>query len=485
MSLSSPQIARVLSEISPALVDGWVQKVFQPGPRTLVLEIRTPGKTLSILISVASETARIHMVTSKLPNPAVPPSFCQYLRAHIQGARIDGIEQVSGDRIIRLRLTARDGACSLLAELTGRRSNLLLLDAHDHVLAALDREHDKTGQSYVPPPPRMAAASSPEDASGTDRILAADGQRGLPYPVSAAIESQYQERELELARAQLRQARMTAVRKGMKKAARRVEALRADLDKAGRYSEYARYGELLKANLGQMTKGQDKITVVDYYDPGLPELVLPLDPSKSAQGNMDDYFKKHRKYLAADREIRPRLETAEREREALRKELTALQTGTWEPPSIPVFPGKKERKERPKTATPARSPGPYRRFTSADGLPIYVGRNARENDELTFKFAHTDDLWLHARGTPGSHVIVRLEKGAQPPPETVKDAATLALLYSDLKKSGKGEVIYTRRKWVKKMKGQPPGTVSVTQEKSVHATLDRNRLDRLKEQRDR
>ena len=234
-----------------------------------------------------------------------------------------------------------------------------------------------------------------------------------------------------------------------------------------------------------MKKGQEQITVVDYYDSGLPELVLPLDPSKNAQGNMDDYFKKHRKYLAADREIRPRLEAAEREREALRKELTALQTGTWEPPSIPPFPAKRGRKERPKTAASARNPGPYRRFTSADGLPIYVGRNARENDELTFKFAHTDDLWLHARGTPGSHVVVRLEKGAQPPPETVKDAATLALLYSDLKKSGKGEVIYTRRKWVKKMKGQSPGTVSVTQEKSVYATLDRSRLDRLKEQRER
>jgi predicted ribosome quality control (RQC) complex YloA/Tae2 family protein len=81
---------------------------------------------------------------------------------------------------------------------------------------------------------------------------------------------------------------------------------------------------------------------------------------------------------------------------------------------------------------------------------------------------------------PGSHVVVRLEKGANPPPETMKDAATLALLYSDLKKSGKGEVIYTRRKHVRKAKGRPPGTVTVTQEKALHLQLDRARLDRLK-----
>jgi predicted ribosome quality control (RQC) complex YloA/Tae2 family protein len=126
--------------------------------------------------------------------------------------------------------------------------------------------------------------------------------------------------------------------------------------------------------------------------------------------------------------------------------------------------------------------GPFRRFLSLDGLPIYIGRNAKENEALTFGEARPDDLWLHAHGTPGSHVIVRLEKGADPPSESVRDAATLALLYSDLKKSGKGEVIYARRKYVRKVKGKPPGTVTVTQEKSIFVTLDRVRLDRLKTQ---
>jgi predicted ribosome quality control (RQC) complex YloA/Tae2 family protein len=100
---------------------------------------------------------------------------------------------------------------------------------------------------------------------------------------------------------------------------------------------------------------------------------------------------------------------------------------------------------------------------------------------LTFGLAKSEDLWLHAQGVPGSHVVVRLEKGSEPPPETLKDAATLALLYSDLKKSGKGEVIYTRRKWVRKAKGQAPGAVTVTQEKSLHVTLDKRRLEAMKE----
>jgi predicted ribosome quality control (RQC) complex YloA/Tae2 family protein len=95
--------------------------------------------------------------------------------------------------------------------------------------------------------------------------------------------------------------------------------------------------------------------------------------------------------------------------------------------------------------------------------------------------AKGDDIWLHARGSPGSHVIVRLGKGADLPPETLRDAATLALLYSDLKKSGKGEVIHTRRKWVKKAKGQAAGAVIVTQEKTISLKLDPQRLAALKE----
>lgn len=479
MALSATLLARALQEIAPAVTGGWIQKISQPGPRAVVLEIRVPGRTVSLLLSADADTARVHLLTHKLPNPPTPPPFCQYLRAHVQGAAIDRVEQVRGDRIVRIGLTARDGPRSLLAELTGRSATLFLLDTEDRILAALDKDREKTGQVYCPPPPRPASESPDTKTCSAADIPALDPAH--PFPLSAAIEAQYHERETKSAKARLREARLAAVRKSLKKTARRADALRSDLEKAAKYKAYARYGELLKANLGRMQKGQEQVTVVDYFDPDLPELVIPLDPSKGPQGNMDDYFKKHRKHLAAEREIRPRLETAERECDALRKELTALQDGTWEAPVSPE-PTRERRRPAPSSPPgPAPRSGPYRRFTSADGLPIYVGRNARENEDLTFKFAHSDDLWLHARGTPGSHVVVRLDKGADPPHETIRDAATLALLYSDLKKSGKGEVIYTRRKWVKKLKGQPPGTVSVTQEKSIYAQLDRPRLDRLKE----
>jgi predicted ribosome quality control (RQC) complex YloA/Tae2 family protein len=263
-----------------------------------------------------------------------------------------------------------------------------------------------------------------------------------------------------------------------------IEAWRYDLSKASAYLDYARYGELIKANLSAIMKGTDHIELTDYFDDRLPTITIPLDPMKSAQSNMDDYFRKHRKYLAAEHELKPRIEQAGHRIERLRQEITHMEQGTWTPPAMPSSPANTPTLDRATTnkhqSTGDQRRGPFRRFTSTDGLPIFVGRNARENDELTFGLAKSDDLWLHARGMPGSHVVVRLGKGTDPPPETLRDAAMLALLYSDLKKSGKGEVIYTRRKWVKKAKGQAPGAVVVTQEKSLHVSLEKNRLEALK-----
>ncbi len=478
MGQSAAEIEAVVREIAPVLTGGWVQKIHQPTPRAITLQVRAPGQTLSLFVSAASDTARLHFLTQRQPNPAAPPPFCQFLRAHIQGARLDGIEQVQGDRIVRFRMTAREGACSLIAQLTGKRADLLLLNAEDKILAALNAPLDQVGKPYQPP-----AVRSRTDVEVDSQSLSLPDE-DHPFSVSAALERRYQEREEETARARMRQSRLTGIRKRIKKATRRLEALQTDLDKAARFRDHARCGELLKTNLGKIRKGQDRITVIDYFDPSTPELVIPLDPSKSPKGNLDDYFKKYRKHLAAERESRPRLEAMMRELDALRTELTAVERGEWTPvrPEQAPLRGISPSRHKPSAVSHQRSAraGPFRRFESVDGLPIYVGRNARENDALTFNMARSDDLWLHARGTPGSHVVVRLEKGANPLPETIKDAATLALQYSDLKKSGKGEVIYTKRKWVRKVKGQSPGTVTVTQEKTIFVQLDRTRLDRLK-----
>ncbi len=476
MALSATDIAKVLDECASVLAAGWIQKIYQPTDHTLVLEIRTPGRTHRLLISCRPDTARIHITTTAFQNPPTPPVFCQFLRAHLQGARIDRIEQVQGDRVVQLALTAKEGPCRLIAELTGKTSNLLVLDEAGCIRRGLNGGKERVGQLYAFPSPQQ------RERNAADQLRFSQNTSGSPLPLSAAIDAHYHTAEGTSVVETARNSRAGIVRKSIKKLRRRIEAWHEDLAKAEKYKTYDRYGELIKANLGTIRKGQTEVVVVDYFDEELPNLTIPLDQAKTPQGNMDDYFRKYRKHLAAERELRPRIGEGERELETLQGELTTIEQGTWQPPEKPrqIIRARAASRVGGRKGGQEQRQGPFRRFTSSDGLAMYVGRNARENDELTFGFAKSEDLWLHARGTPGAHVVVRLDKGSDPPPETIRDAATLALLYSDLKKSGKGDVIYTRRKWVKKAKGQAPGAVIVTQEKSMHISLEKTRLDALK-----
>jgi predicted ribosome quality control (RQC) complex YloA/Tae2 family protein len=476
MSLNRAELERVLAEITPLLHGGWIQKIHQPTANTLIFDVRTPGWTHRLLISSQPEMSRLHLTSQHPPNPATPPAFCQFLRAHFHGAKIDAIRQVANDRIVEISFTGKDGTQTLVCELTGRKANILILNASRHVIRELAHQRDRVGQPYAAPPRR-------EQVPHETLPIRFTGSSGTEAPISAEIDAYYRDKESTLTFDQVKEARRQALKRTIRKDQRRVAAWQEDLSKATKYRGYDRYGELIKTNLSTIAKGTERITLVDYFDEALPDVTIPLDSTKSPQGNMEDYFRKHRKYLTADKELAPRIAQAEHELRQLQEELLAIEHGTWTPPAAPPTTPRTRLPTavlKRKSSGDAQQHGPFRRFVSTDGLPIFVGRNAQENDELTFGLAKSDDLWLHARGTPGSHVVVRLGKGTEPPAETLRDAATLALLYSDLKKSGKGEVVYTRRKWVKKATGQAPGAVTITQEKSLHVNLDKSRLDALK-----
>jgi predicted ribosome quality control (RQC) complex YloA/Tae2 family protein len=503
MALTTAEIREVLAEIAPPLVGGRVQKVYQPHDEAISLEIRSQGKTLTVYFSADPETARLHVPSKKPLNPPTPPPFCQLLRAHLEGARIERIEQVGDDRIVQLDMRRDGKSIALVAELTGRTANVMLLDEAGAVRGQLRKGRLKVGETYTPlaqkfPPPAPSPLTrcnqGATGAPGGGKQSVGGGRGEGEFPISAELERRYQEREEARASARQLEAIKAGLRKTLKRTLKRVEALEADLAKAERYYDYNRYGELLKSHLGVIQKGATAITVPDYFDPALPEIVLPLDPAKSPQGNLDDYFRKYKKYQNAQKAIRPRLQAAQAEAATLRDRLAALDRGeeALAPPPSPSpspltrcnqgatgAPGGGTRVAGKKKSKPQAKP--FLRFTPEAGDAILVGRNSRENEELTFGLARSHDLWLHASGAPGSHVVLRLEKGAELRKESLLDAATLALHYSDLRKSGQGEVLYAYRKHVHKPRRAKPGLVTVTQDKRLFVKLDLKRLQRLKE----
>ena len=220
-------------------------------------------------------------------------------------------------------------------------------------------------------------------------------------------------------------------------------------------------GDILTANLHRITKGQTKVTVEDFYDENMAQIEVPLSPLLSPQQNAAKFYKDYTRMKNAEKELTHQLSLGQQELEYLKSVLEELNRADTDAELEEIrqelqaggylrAEGGKRRMKQSKL--------PPLRFESTDGYPIYVGRNNRQNDELTFKLARKDDLWLHAQKVHGSHVIISCG-GVQPPDDTVTQAAQLAAYYSETTGGQNIPVDVTPVKQVKKTPGGKPGMV--------------------------
>ena len=220
-------------------------------------------------------------------------------------------------------------------------------------------------------------------------------------------------------------------------------------------------GDILTANLHRVTKGQTVISCEDFYDEQMAMVDIPLSPILSPQQNAAKFYKDYTRMKNAEKELKRQMEIARQEREYLQSVLEELNRAETEAELeeirqelqaggyVKADTGKKRMKQS--KLAPMR-------FESTDGYPIFVGRNNRQNDELTFRSARKDDLWLHASKVHGSHVIIACA-GVTPPDDTVTQAAQLAAYYSEAGSGQNVAVDITPVKQVKKLPGAKPGMV--------------------------
>lgn len=220
-------------------------------------------------------------------------------------------------------------------------------------------------------------------------------------------------------------------------------------------------GDIVTANLHRIVKGQTVLQAEDFYDEEMKLIDIPISPILSPQQNAAKFYKDYARMKNAEKELTRQISLGrteldylqsvldelnraqtEQELEEIRQE---LQAGSY----VKADTGKRKMKQ---------AKAGFLRFESTDGFPIYVGRNNRQNDELTFRLARKDDIWCHASKVHGSHVIISCG-GATPPDNTVTQAAQLAAYYAE---SGGGQnvpVDVTPVKQVKKLPGAKPGMV--------------------------
>lgn len=239
--------------------------------------------------------------------------------------------------------------------------------------------------------------------------------------------------------------------------------LESDYAKANKNHIYRIKGEVITANLYKLNKGDKEVELENYYTGEM--IKITLDPRYTPNQNAQRFFKIYNKSQNALKHLIDLLANNEQEINYLESILIAIQDtdNVKELEEINnelVREGYKKGKTLPKKETPQIVP---RKFTSSDGFEILVGKNNRQNDWLTLKNAHKNDLWFHTQNIPGTHVILKIaeqvKNEVEIPTTTLEEAAGLAAYYSKAQNSTKVPVDYTLRAHVKKPKGAKPGMV--------------------------
>jgi predicted ribosome quality control (RQC) complex YloA/Tae2 family protein len=249
---------------------------------------------------------------------------------------------------------------------------------------------------------------------------------------------------------------------------RSAERMREELQTESRAGRYERWGHLLMAQQDQVSEGVEEVELPDLFEEGEP-VTIPIDPAKSPVENAEHYYERARSTRRSREEAEARLddtiERAERA-EALLEALREIDTLD----GIKHFRSEREDEFAPFVEREDADVDqfPYRRFDLGGGFEVWVGKNARQNHELTFHASQKYDLWLHARGVPGAHTVLHLpNRNAEPGSHRIHTAAAIAAHYSKVKGSDVAPVMVTERKYVTSPTGADPGVVRVDREDVV------------------
>ncbi|UCH26664.1 MAG: NFACT family protein [Trueperaceae bacterium] len=448
-------------------------------------------------------------------------AFQEILSARANGD-LYAVEQPQLDRVVRFSFAATTGfvetpPVTLIVELTGRNCNLILLDDRDRILGALREVHSQVnryrqvrpGVLYRPPPPyqkidpRSASESEIRTALagrklkhlhkvidgmgpvfqdilvrktglGTEEPLSDEAlDRLLPVLAEVVRHPAQATRDVlllpDLTVLRERERREVLLRRSGEVLSKRRQVLEKRLDDlaravkaAGESQNIATQADLLLTHQRRIPPKAKKVEL-DDFEGGVVE--IPLDPRLSTAQNAQVLYQRAKKR-------QQKAEKACQRREELQAELQDVET------RLANLDGQSDEQlsrligEDTADARASRSHTAGIRYLGPHGFSVLVGRNARENDGLTFKVAKSRDVWLHVQGYQGAHVIIRAE-GREVPFETILFAAQLAAGHSKAGKSDNVAVDYTLKKNVWRAKGGGPGAVYFSQQKTVYVTPSR------------
>ncbi|MDE4541911.1 NFACT RNA binding domain-containing protein [Thermoanaerobacterium sp. R66] len=570
MALDGITLYGIVNELKSTLLDGKIDKIYQPEKDEIIIFIRNNGKNYKLLLSANANFPRVYLTDENKENPVTPPMFCMLLRKYLQGGKIIDIYQRGFDRILFIDVLSRDELekeviKTLVIEIMGRYSNIILIDKESRIIVdsikrvykdmskireivpdvkyempplqdkftiqdftkddlsrklklksgkKVDKALLELFEGFSPVLSREIAYRSKVDDRYINELSEDDMEKlncnlnllksllensnfkpciayidDNPYEFSIIELTQYEnlvfyksvnEAALkfyrEKANAESLKSRSHDLKKLIQTHLERLyNKLGKQLDElknAENADIYKLYGELITSNLYKLNKKTDAFKTINYYTG--EEITIPLDIKYTPNENAQMYFKKYAKLKNAVEFLTKQIEETKKEIEYLEGQLLNVEQCTL-PSEIDeireeladigyIKKKNKDKRQKKSISKPLH-------YISSDNFDIYVGKNNVQNDYLTMKFADINDVWLHTKNIPGSHVIIK-SKGANIPDSTILEAAKLAAMHSKAKNSSNVPVDYTLRKYVKKPTGAKPGFVIYTNQKTLYVTPD-------------
>jgi predicted ribosome quality control (RQC) complex YloA/Tae2 family protein len=300
---------------------------------------------------------------------------------------------------------------------------------------------------------------------------------------SELLDSFYTEKE-RLERMSQRAQTLTKTVKNLRdRTARKLAVQTEELKSAADREKLREYGDIIKANIYKMQRGDETLQAENFYSENAEEITIPLDCKLTPQQNAAKYYKQYSKAKNAEKNLLEQTQNAEAELDYFESVLDELKRADSEKDLADIRSEltetgyiRQQQTKQKKMKTPETKPLV---FKSETGATIYCGRNNIQNDRLTLKDAMRGDVWLHTQKIHGSHVIISCA-GEEPDETTLENAACIAAYYSQARGGSKIPVDYTRVKYVRKPSGAKPGMVIYTNYKTLYVTPDEAKINAMK-----
>lgn len=474
------ELAKALEE-AKALKGAKLSRVHQVGEVLFLRFFAPPGA-----LALDPKGKAFHRTELRPPTPPRPPAFCQLLRS-LEGQPLLSLEQAGFDRVVRLRFPEAD----LVLDLRPRRGNLFLFfrdgrsaSLHEGQFQPAEFGEGEPVEGLGPELRRALAARlghppSAEELRAWAQELLRHPAKGLLYPSPQGLCASFFARPdlgepleefpmywqaldrvlEERVFGELAEARIAELERARERRKRALAKLAEAEKEAQAWPTLKEKADLILARLNEIPKGASQVTV-EGFD-GTP-VELELDPALPPARFAQELYRQAGKLKRRAEEIPLRRAQLEREIAKLEEEIALLKA---RPDLAPYLVAEEEPEKEEKE--PPSQPREYRvaEFT------VLVGRSAKENDLLVRK-ASPNDTWLHARGVPGAHVLIK-NGGRTVPEEVLRRAAELAAWFSKARGAKKVEVSYTEARYVRKPKGSPPGAVVLLKENVIVVSGER------------